>query len=370
MRPAFSNALYYPTIDIRNINWLKTAILFWDSISTIVPETISHPYRQYDTQYLADIGFLRPLYVNSHDKSVIGIEQEILDLLYWPEFEQIICSPEIPRDEGIWNDKMSKVVQYHLEELIYDHIYRDKISHRIQHEIEHISRHLSDQKIFYMKKEFTSIYMITLANRLCEDHSLGMITDDMPCFNIGNTVRYGHQTMTQLKNRFSNRHSKHYQFEQGILLNFIINGLSISPDTPFSDIIEFKEHHKDELGRFRTQLTKLTQNINTEKSIEIVQQEISDLYNNEFMPAYNSFKAALTSSRIKWFTETFLKISLLSVSTTGVPMTLLQMPVEQALFAGMGVSVIASVLSYREDKKSFLRENPYSYLLSINRKWS
>lgn len=81
MRPAFSNALYYPTIDIQNTDWLKTAILFWDSISTIVPESLRNPYKVRDTQYLSDIGFLRPLYVNSDDKSVIGIEKDILEAL-------------------------------------------------------------------------------------------------------------------------------------------------------------------------------------------------------------------------------------------------------------------------------------------------
>jgi hypothetical protein len=29
-----SRALYYPTIDIRDEEWLKTAFLFWDEIST------------------------------------------------------------------------------------------------------------------------------------------------------------------------------------------------------------------------------------------------------------------------------------------------------------------------------------------------
>lgn len=37
---AFTRALYYPTIDITNEQWLKTAILYWDEISTIVPSSI------------------------------------------------------------------------------------------------------------------------------------------------------------------------------------------------------------------------------------------------------------------------------------------------------------------------------------------
>ena len=35
---AFTRALYYPTIDISNEEWLKTAILYWDEINTIVPQ--------------------------------------------------------------------------------------------------------------------------------------------------------------------------------------------------------------------------------------------------------------------------------------------------------------------------------------------
>lgn len=370
MRPAFSNALYYPSIDIGDTNWLKTAILFWDSISTIVPESLTHPYKQPDTQYLADIGFLKPLYVNSNDRSVVGIEDDILDLLFSPEFMQVVCSPQAHRYGGVWSDKMSYRVREYLRDFSDSGIYREKISWRIQEEIRHFSRYLDNQEIYYFDREFAYIYMIALANKLCEDHSFGMVTDDIPCFNIGNTVRWGNQTTMRPEDRFRSRRPRDHQLEQGLLLNFIISGLSISPDTTLADIVSFKNHHRDELGRFRTQLTKLTQNLDGDKPIDVMQQEISDLYSNEFMPAFNDFKAALTGSRIKWFTETFLKVSLLSASATGVPMALLGMPVEQAIFAGMGVSVIASAVSYRIDKKHFLRENPYSYLLSINREWT
>lgn len=374
MRPAFSNALYYPTIDIQNTDWLKTAILFWDSISTIVPESLSAPYKQYDTQYLHDIGFLRPLYVNSNDKSVIGIEEDTLALFNSSEFAQAIRSPQFTGYGGVWDSKMSYKVKEHLKQFNGPGIYSDKMSSTIQRELRRAGRHLEEQKIYYFEEKFAYIYMIVLANRLCEDHSLGMITDDIPGFDIGNAAKYGNQTVIRPTvngpyGYFRNRRPRDHQLEQGVLLNFIISGLSISPDTTLPDIISFREHHKDELGRFRTQLAKFTQDFPVDMPIAIMQQEIKDLYDNEFIPALNDFKAALKGSRIKWFTETFLKVSLLSTSATGVPMMLLGMPKEQALLAGMGVSVIASAVSYDVDKKRFLRENPYSYLLSINREW-
>ena len=145
MRPAFSKALYYPTIDIQNADWLKTAILFWDSISTIVPESLSTPYKQYDTQYLYDIGFLCPLYVNSNDKSVVGIEEDILNLFGSSEFVQTICSPQATRYGGIWDCKMSYRVKEYLNYFHDSGIYSDKMSWRIQREIQKIGRHLSKQ---------------------------------------------------------------------------------------------------------------------------------------------------------------------------------------------------------------------------------
>lgn len=40
---SYTKALYYPTIDIEDSEWMKTAILFWDEINTIVPESQPAP---------------------------------------------------------------------------------------------------------------------------------------------------------------------------------------------------------------------------------------------------------------------------------------------------------------------------------------
>ena len=151
-------------------------------------------------------------------------------------------------------------------------------------------------------------------------------------------------------------------------MDYIISGLSISPDVELPDIVAFKKSHAAELGRFRTELAKLTQGFSTDKPIEVIQVEISDLYSNEFVPAFDDLKAALKGSKIKWFANQFLKVSTMSAGATAVS-ELLSMPVAQAIFAGAGVSVISSAISYNVDKKKTLRENPYSYLLSIKREW-
>ena len=46
-------ALYYPHIDIDDPTWLRSAILFWDSLQTIVPRSVGNPYRNKDTELLS-----------------------------------------------------------------------------------------------------------------------------------------------------------------------------------------------------------------------------------------------------------------------------------------------------------------------------
>jgi hypothetical protein len=60
-----SQALYYPWIDVRDEAWLKTALLYWDSVRTIVPESIDPPDSTDTGRALQDAEFLVPLRVHS-----------------------------------------------------------------------------------------------------------------------------------------------------------------------------------------------------------------------------------------------------------------------------------------------------------------
>ena len=367
MRPAFSNALYYPTIDIQNSSWLKTAILFWDTISTIVPESIENPYHEYDTQYLADIGLLRPLFVNPDDKSVIGIEDEIIELMFSSEFHQVISVPRNNDFSRMHDSKMSYYVKEKLQQAWESSIHLEKMSWAMRIRYRNEMSSIGHDGFYYLNKEFSYAYMIALANKLCEDHSLGLVTDEIPYFDIGNTIRFGTPTSIFPDNHYIHRRRNGHQCEQGLLLDFIISGISISPDAELPDIVAFRERHANELGRFRTQLSRLTHSFSKEKPMEVLQREIYDWYKNEFVPSFEDLKVALKGSKIKWLADNFIKVSMMSAGATAVPMALLGMPVEQAIFAGAGVSVISSAISYDVDKKKALRENPYSYLLSIKR---
>ena len=368
MLPAFTKALYYPSIDIENLEWIKTAVLFWDSISTIVPESINNPYRSNESEYLADIGFLTPFYINSNDTSVIDIEDEIIELMYTPEFINGLFSRHNMRTYGVYNEKMS----YRLREMLErGDVYGREMRFKLREHFMGFGRNFYHDGVFYLEDSFAYLYMVTLANKICENHAIALVTDNVQSESITKSIRYDNQVSLVPDNDLFRRHRNNVRLrrerhcEQGILLDLIINGLKISPDTSLHDIMEFKKRHQDELGLFRTELAKLTQSVSSDMPVDALRQRINDIYENEFKPAYNNFQRALESSRIKWFADNFLKVSLFSTGATSVPMAALGMAVPQALLAGAGVSLLASAISYNIDKQQKLRENPYSYLLAV-----
>src|SRR5690349_13489255 len=68
---SFTHALYYPWIDIEDVkdrSWFKTAVLYWDKISTIVPE--GYYYQSVDTRFLKEVGILFSESVNPFEEAV------------------------------------------------------------------------------------------------------------------------------------------------------------------------------------------------------------------------------------------------------------------------------------------------------------
>lgn len=357
----FTRALYYPTIDIRNEDWLKTAALFWDELNTIVPSSIDNPYQRNSTQYLADIGMLRPIRVNPDFELIEDLTTDTVNYLNSSEGFQLLTHGR--GNSFIHREKMPRDV----DRLF--HIHREKLPYFIQHELQ---KDLTNNNGWIqVDTNFAMFYMTLLANKICEHQAIGLLSDNSLIANLTDKVRLdNHIAISDRDFRHRRRHSRINDQEriylaQGMLTNLIIDGVKISAATTLEDVIKFKESHRDELGVFRTNIAKLVQSVTADASYDAMRQQIHDTYVDEFQPAFNNFKKALTGSKIKWISDNFMKISMISTTATALPMAVLGLSLPHALLAGAGVSFITSLVSYNEDKKEKLRANPYSYLLTI-----
>lgn len=73
-----SCALYYPTIDINDETWLKSAYLIWDGIRTIVPQSLDgRAYHNHTSQFLEEEGYLQPILVNPSESVVKNLVSKV-----------------------------------------------------------------------------------------------------------------------------------------------------------------------------------------------------------------------------------------------------------------------------------------------------
>ena len=83
------------------------------------------------------------------------------------------------------------------------------------------------------------------------------------------------------------------ELAQGLLVELMMEKISIAPETPIDQIIQYREKHSSELGRFRTLVGKLTSDLPDDAPLEAMQQHVSDLYLNEVAPSVDDLKKKL-----------------------------------------------------------------------------
>lgn len=354
---AFTRALYYPTIDITNETWLKTAILYWDEINTIVPSSISHPYKQPATQFLSEEGVIKPLLVDPDMNLIEDLVDDVSKYLDSEEGHQVLMHAK--DDVTKHSQKTSRKIHQ---------IHPEKFAHEIWHPLQNCR---GEDGWLYVDEGFANFYMTLLTNRLCEQYSIAPLTDNTCTSNLSNLTRLDNQVAICDHRNYpwgdSHIRNRGHQLSQGILMDLSFKGISISNEVSIHDILEFKRKHQDELGLFRMNLEKLTKNISADATIEQIRQQVYDIYVNQFLPGYDDLKESLSGAGIKWVANNFMKISFFSTGGTAIPTALLGLSIPSALLAGAVVSVISSAVLYNIEKRDILRRNPYSYLLAINK---
>lgn len=355
---AFTKALFYPTIDIKNENWLKTAILFWDEINTIVPSSIDNPYQEQATKFLYDEGMITPFLVNPDQDFIEELSEETFNYLNTNEGLQLLSEGG---RYGLHRDKLPRDISR-----LFD-IYPEKLPYEIQRILRH---RITDEGWLRVDGGFAKFYMTLLANKICERNAISPLTDNTFSSSFSNLVKLDNQISIhghRMDYDYSHRNrGRQMNLAQGLLIDMTIDSITISDLTSLEDVVKFKRRHQDELGLFRKNIENLTKDIPADATLIQIKQMVADVYVNEFLPGYNGLKDALNGAGIKWAADNFMKVSLFSTGATALPTALLGLSIPYALLAGVGISLISSLVSYNIDKRTTLRNNPYSYLLSVN----
>lgn len=155
---------------------------------------------------------------------------------------------------------------------------------------------------------------------------------------------------------FGRRRRMPRRLAPGMLAELTIQRVAISPNTSIDDLLKFREAHKDELARFRTEISNLAGAVNEDLPMEALRQRVSDIYSNQVDPAIADLRRALDGRQIRWFAEGLLKLA----SLTAVPALVAAVfPSPIALLANAGLSFTILRKMYNVEKRDTLRKDPF-----------
>ena len=373
-----NQALYYPWIEIRDEQWLKTALLYWDELRTIVPESMNAPYTTNSTQFLSDEGILRPIRVRSDMEEIEDLSDSVISYLSTNEGARVIAA-DGHRNSIIHEEKLP----YKFDQ--YAHIHPEKLPGEIRYQLRHLLEAPDrDGPWLRVDSGFADFYMTLLASKLSERTGASLVTPDSMANDLAVAVhldaplgqKVGNLLGAERHRRFRNREYDAYgprrnrpsSVAEGLLANIAISKINISESTPIQDLINFKNKYSDEFGRFHKSIHDLCAGIDQDIPVEALQERVGTIYRNEVEPSINSLKAALDGKKIKWKAEGLMKLAFMSASSySALAVAGLSTPI--ALLAGAGISLTAMGVLHNVEKRGQLRSDPFAYLLSAEREF-
>lgn len=362
----FSRALYYPTIDIKNDGWLKSAALFWDSIETIVPESRSeNPYHNNTARAFYDSGILRPHIVNPWADDVAGLENDIRAFMKTREGKQLLNKGlyysvvnKRKNKREVNEDRLNELNNRMRREYGDLYIHADKLPYTIQEEI----RNFRDPDGFILTTaEFLGYYMTILANNICRRDGLSLLTDKTLVNDLSNKVLVEKLGTGIQKGQIAAQ-------LDSMIYKIVIDNIRIDPLTPVDKIIRFKRKYRDELGHFRMEMSQLTNIERNGETFRAISEQARNIYENGIMPSVNDLTKALDDSTIKWMVDNYYNYVISGAAP--VAFTMIDMPITQALSISAGLIVGYTVIGACQTRRELLRNSPYTYLMKAKQRFS
>ena len=234
-----NTGLYYPTIEINNDDWLKSAILLWDRIETIVPEGNTNPYRRRATKYLSDEGLLVPHVVNPFNREVAVLAEDVYMYLRTAEGRQSLRRARQIRTNNVDYFVRNERKLYREYDDFFIHL--AKFPYILQNML---SNYATDDGYIMVGASFMNYYMTLLANRICQMNHLSLLTDRVMLNDLSNNVMTSGLTWPEDGNvRDEDRLCMMYEV--------IMDKISINSNTPIESIVRCKRNRNDELNLFR-----------------------------------------------------------------------------------------------------------------------
>lgn len=166
---AFTKALYYPRIEVPDEGWLKTAILYWDEVKTIVPASMPEPYSGGAAREMFDAGVLSPLHVHPGMACVERLAEKVYEYLGSGEADGVLVEGGRHPTDLIHPEKLPE-----LREFVRMH--PAKLPYAIEAKLDRLMDGREGEWV-RVDRPFARFYMTLLATELASTQGIALLTD-------------------------------------------------------------------------------------------------------------------------------------------------------------------------------------------------
>ena len=333
-----NNALYYPTIEFTDFQYLWSASLLWDHIYRIVPRGYepNDPPEVLALMESDEIGI--PIHPDNYASS---IAEEFLGRLDSGEWNASALTLDIPNEYR----------RLHMDKV--DVVLRDLIIARGVGEF--------DGEWLHVPKDFVGLYMTYLANVVANRNHLQMLSDSTPAWTGATYFKYNGEIEGFPHNDFTQ------QLATIVVRDYLpTNILSIKP----RDILSFREKYRAERQRFlftmKTWAKRLSECDDNRVGLDLIQD-----MNKDVEASLKEYRGSLSALRIS--TTTGL-LSLTIPIATNVAALIGGKDLQTSTLlvgagAGLALGLVSGLTALSQKKKKLTKECDFSYLMDMEREW-
>lgn len=348
MDSMFDKALYYPTIEIKNEGWLKSAILFWNRIETLVPENMDGPYKKHTECLLEEAGLLYPHRIDPYSSMTDGLEDDILTYMRTKEGLRSLTSSFFTRASSSLDVRYGQ--KRNALEKEYGAFY-DKVNSFSDEVKERINRFTTHDGSVSVGRTFMHFYMTLLANRICQQNDMVLLTERVVLNDLSSNV-----LLAGMSGNDSDAD------RQGVVCKVVLEGIKLDPSTPVESIIRFKEDRADLLEQLRRAVSGLVVFDGTGMTAGDIEETVKRQYSNAVMPVVSDLQSALTDAALHWYSE---KSAYTMSGVVSCDSALDEEP--NPVVVGENAEVILTPVRFRPGLSGQIENKPYTFLLKTGR---
>ena len=329
-------ALYYPTIEFQNYEWLYSSSLIWDKIYRIVPDGYN-PIEPSNVKKLVETGDIGiPLYPDRYVKSVAKEFGEKLSSGKW--FASALG--------GLSDD--------------YKRLHKTKVDAILHDMIISAGGKSIDKDWFFVPTDFEAQYMTYLANKMAQMNNLRLISDSSAAWACSTYYDYDGNI-----NDYPNAEDYKYQLATLMIKEFLpINYSKI--DT--KELIKFREKRKLERQRFVNSFSQYAINISKCSDPKIIEDLINEM-SDDINRSIKEYKGCLSDLSANTFSGLFSVTLPISTEVVNRICNINSQGIKLLSAIGIGIGVITSIKKYNTNRKKNIKDNPHSYLLQMKKNW-